>query len=88
MTKLVCPNCGANHNSLRLRAMVDMEIYLGEDGDTQKLDLNGWSIEDIRENIVEDDMEVYCKNCNDFFNAKFNDEGFIKITGPYTYKNK
>ena len=68
-----CPACGASHDNLRLWAMVDLQLYLREDGVPDGLDLDGWSKEDILENIKNDDMEVQCKNCGALFYAKFSD---------------
>jgi len=79
MNKLVCPKCGANHNCLRLWAPVDSEIYLGENGETGPLDTIGVGVNEIRENIVDENMYVHCNICKEAFPAVFNDEGLITI---------
>lgn len=79
MNKLVCPKCGANHNCLRLLAPVDSQIYLGENGETGPLDMVGLGVNELRENIVDENMYVHCNICKEVFPAKFNDDGIIEI---------
>ena len=76
---LKCPACGADHNYLRLQANVSLDIFLDRDGATGMIDLNNWTVEDIRENIYDQHMSVKCMTCDAVFDADFSDNGFIEI---------
>ena len=57
----------------------EKEIYLGENGETGPLDMIGLGVNELRENIVDENMYVHCNICKEVFPAKFNDEGFVEI---------